>query len=105
MRIAVLVGVLVLIAAPASAISCEVDGAHGFVTIDGSCMTLSRYTELFSYENLATVPNVGNDPRFETVADIIDVNGQAKDPLARRAGVNDDGGSMAEYLFSQGLMS
>ena len=57
--IGLVLGIILLVATMASADDhlCEIDGEAGFVTIDGSCMTPSRYDEMYSYENLSTIPS------------------------------------------------
>ena len=40
---------------------CEVDGEAGLSTAWGECMTPSLYDEMYSFENLSTVPSLTSD--------------------------------------------
>lgn len=63
------VAILIVTATPVSALeegatfydngTCvEVDGTPGLSAGDGSCVTVADYDEMFSFENLSTVPSI-----------------------------------------------
>jgi len=80
---------LLMVAAPAGALELEpgatfdggicweADGTEGLSAPDGQCITPADYDEMFSVENLSTVP-LHADPTV-TVADAYGVTGQASE--------------------------
>lgn len=78
--IIVLIVVLALAAPAFAATGCidEVTGEPGLPSIDG-CITPAEYDEMFSYENLSTVPSLS--PLYETVAEAYNITPES--PVAR----------------------
>jgi hypothetical protein len=65
---------------PTPDLSCTVDGEHGIRGATGECWTASLYDQVFSAENLATVPHQADPTR--SVADVYGLTTQADLELA-----------------------
>lgn len=50
----------------------EADGTPGLSSADGSCVTAADYDEMFSYENLSTIPSQNDSTK--SVAEVYDIN-------------------------------
>ncbi len=77
--------VFMLGAIAAQAVECEVEGEIGFVTVDSTCMTPSRYDAMFSYENLSTIPL--QDGSGESIAEAYGITSASAPASERLLGV------------------
>ena len=70
--VTIIVMMMTVPAATAADGTCEVDGEVGLSTVWGECITPSIYDELFSYENLSTIPSLTSDQSIAAEVGMVD---------------------------------